>query len=198
MYKAKNIKDFIECQLILENAVSDFNSGKTFSYKTIGIELRKLLCDTKGKKDISIFARMFPGIQMRPLYGYSFPESLKEGLVCLVPMKMNYDGKGGMIASLSLDANCLVYRNEWLDQSVLFQSLTIRNLIRSVSDREGAHSDFDIDSSIAEINGIKMGPEDTHKYLIVAIGEYIGIVIKQIIESQKLREKFSYLFNSNY
>jgi hypothetical protein len=197
MFKSKNIKDFVEAQSILEDGVTNFYSGKTYSYKAVSTELRKLLCDTQGKKDISIFARMFPGVQLRPLSGYSLPESLKDGLVFSLPLESNYDGKGGIRASLVVE-NQFIYRNQWLDQSIAVPDLTIRKLIRSTSDKEGAHSDTDIEVIVQSINAIKIGKEDTYKYLIVAIGEYIGGVCNEIIEKQKLRERFSFLFGSNY
>lgn len=55
MVTDKNLNDLIESRDILTNAVKDFYKNKTFSYKTISVELRKLLCDTQGKKDKSLF-----------------------------------------------------------------------------------------------------------------------------------------------
>jgi len=198
MISEKNVKDLLESEDILRNAVKDFYSGKSYVYKTISIELRKLLCDTQNKKDISLFGLMFPEIKIRALPDYNIPASLKEGLVMSMPLLSNYDGKGGMIATLSLNRSCFVSKEEWLNQDLVNKDMTVGKFIRSISDKEGAHSDTTIDEYIKKINMFVIGNEDTYKYLIVAIGEYIANVIDEISKNTKLRISNEHLFKGNY
>jgi hypothetical protein len=114
------------------------------------------------------------------------------------PLKSQYDGKGGMIAHLSLNQECHITKEEWLNQDIVLPGVTIKKFIKSISDKEGAHSDPDIEEIIKKMNGIKIGKEETYMYVIVAIGEYIAGIIHEIVVKEDLREKFKYLFQKNY
>lgn len=182
MVTEKNLNDLIEAKHIILNAVDDFYHGKSYAYKIVSVELRKILCDTNRKKDVSLFHRLFPDIKFLPISGYSLPDNLKHDAVYSLPLKIQYDGKGVSKASLSLDSSCRISKDEWIKQNIVDSEITIEQFIRSISDKEGAHSDPEIELFIRKVNSLRIGNEETYKYLIVAIGEYIAIIIDKIVE----------------
>jgi len=52
-------------------------------------------------------------------------------------------------------------------------NITIRQLIKSVANKEGAHSDPKYDPTLRFIKSVKLVDQDIHIKFIVAIGEYI-------------------------
>jgi hypothetical protein len=62
---------------------------------------------------------------------------------------------------------------DWLDQPLFNERITIRDLIRSVSDKESVHSDRRYNETLLFTKSVKLSDEDMHKQHIVAIGEYL-------------------------
>lgn len=102
------------------------------------------------------------------------PDSLKEGLVFQMTAEVHFDGKGGSRIKALFD-----YRGApmplatWLDQYLFNAKITIRELIRSVANKESAHSDKKYNDALDLVKSVKLVDEDIHKQHIVAIGEYI-------------------------
>lgn len=155
------------------------------------MQLWLLLCD--GKK--SLVPRIFQNVNLHPLFGYiteeedeeykrKFGHSFKEGLVFQMPAIVTFDGKGGSSIELLFDERRLpIELEEWLDQDLFNQKITIRQLIKSVRNKEAAHSDKDYDDTLAFTKSIKLVNEDIHIKFIVAIGEYVLKFLRIALQS---------------
>jgi len=189
IYKA--IDDLKHSINILEGNIRLFHQGNVSVYRVIAGQLLLLLCDGKN----SLVPRVFQNVKLHPLRGYITKEedeewerksghSIKEGLVFQMPAMVSFNGKGGSrIEALFDERRQPIELEEWLDQDLFNQKITIRQLIKSVRHKEAAHSDKDYDETLKFTKSIKLVNEDIHIKFIVAIGEYILSVLK--IASQR-------------
>ena len=172
MITTKDIDDFLASREVLSTNIEAFHAGKRELYRVVAGELRKLTCDGKS----TLLTRIFPNISMHPIQG-SFsrmPESLRKGLVLHIPSTIESDGRGGSrISSLFNLESQMIPLEDWLDQPLFNERITIRDLIRSVSDKESVHSDRRYNETLLFTKSVKLSDEDMHKQHIVAIGEYL-------------------------
>lgn len=190
MNTLKAVDDFIATEEILTDSIRLFHEGRRESYRTVAVELRKLLCDG----DNSLLARLFSGLQLHPIQGYmnkeqeerwkkKFGRSIQDNLVFQIPATMHFDGKGGSrIVSLFDIKRDTIELEEWLSQPLLNKDITLRKFIRSISDKISAHSDKDYDDTLRLSRSVKLVKEDMHKQLTVAIGEYIIHIIGELMK----------------
>jgi hypothetical protein len=174
----KDLNDFQASGNILAINIEMFHKGNRELYRVIAVELRKLLCD--GKQ--SLLTRLFPLAVLHPLRG-KLPESLKRGLVFHMPAKVEFDGQGGsrIVELFNIKAQPIPLQ-EWLEQDLFSPTVSIKELIRSVADKEGAHSDKEFNDTLKMSQSIKLVDEEIHKQHIVAIGEYILLVVNEAID----------------
>jgi len=177
---SKAVDDLKHSINILEANIRLFHEGNVSVYRVIAGQLWLLLCDGKN----SLVPRIFQTVKLHPLSGYmteeedeeykrKFGHSFKEGLVFQMPAIVSFNGKGGSSIELLFDERRRpIELEEWLDQDLFNQKISIRQLIKSVRNKEAAHSDKDYDDILAFTKSIKLGNEDIHIKFIVAIGEY--------------------------
>lgn len=184
IHKAVNdLKDSIN---ILEANIKVFHEGNISVYKVIAVELWLLLCGGKN----ALIPRVFENVKLHPLWGSitkeqdeeytrEFGHSFKEGLVFQMPAMVRFDGKGGSRIEVLFDERRQpIELEEWLDQDLFNQNITIRQLIKSVRHKESAHSDKNYDETLKFTKSIKLVNEDIHIKFIVAIGEYVLKLLK--------------------
>ena len=189
IYKA--IDDLKHSINILEGNIRLFHDGNISAYRVIAGQLWLLLCDGKN----SLVPRVFQNVKLHPLWGSitkeedeeykrKFGHSMKEGLVFQMPALVSFDGKGGSrIERLFDERRQPIQLEEWLDQDLFNQKISIRQLIKSVRHREAAHSDKDYDETLKFTKSIKLVDEDIHIKFIVAIGEYVLKLLKTALRS---------------
>jgi hypothetical protein len=189
----KSIDDLKHTTNILEANIKVFNEGNISVYRVIAVQLYLLLCD----KNNALIPRIFEKVRLHPVWGSftkeqeeewksSFGHSIKEGLVFQMPAMVRFDGKGGSKIEVLFDERREpIELEEWLNQDLFNQNITIRQLIKSVRDKESAHSDKDYDETLKFTKSVKLVDQDIHIKFIVAIGEYILKMIKITIEGQK-------------
>ncbi len=166
----KAMVDLSASKKIMQSNIKLFHEGHRDSYRVIAGELRKLLCDGKN----SLIPRLFPKAALHPLRGVNLKGSLMEGLVFRMPSRVHFDGKGSpKILELFDPRKKTISIEEWLDQPLFNKDITIRELIRSVADKENAHSDPHYNDTLKFTKSVKLGDEAIHEQHIVAIGEYI-------------------------
>ncbi|MBU1262536.1 hypothetical protein KJ640_06275 [bacterium] len=183
----KAINDLKDSMNILEGNIRLFHQGNISVYRVIAGQLWLLLCDGKN----SLVPRVFQNVKFHPLRGYITKEedeewkrksghSMKEGLVFQMPAMVSFNGKGrSRIEALFDECGQSIKLEEWLDQDLFSQEITIRQLLRSVRNKESAHSDKDYDETLKFTKLIKLVNEDIHIKFIVAIGEYILRILKE-------------------
>lgn len=177
----KRLNDFKDTIIVLEKSIELFYQGYSAFYRVIANQLRLLLCDTQRKKDNSLLPRLFIGVKLHPMRGLLTKEA-KEALPFLhgkgeffqIPAQISFDGKGGSKIEVLFDeGKPRIPLADWLDQGIFNEKITVRELIRSVSDKEAVHSDKDYNETLKTTRSIKLVTEDIHIKFIVAIGEYI-------------------------
>ena len=174
----KSIRDLKASREILKGNLELFDKGNKSAYRVISVELRKLLCDGKN----SLVVRLFPTAALHPHLSYRPGEDLTRLQFQLVG-EWYFDGKGG--ASLERIFNQTVQPlalQEWLEQPFISGTITLKDFIRSVADKEGAHSDKVYNSTLNLARQVKIAREDIVSNLIVGIGRYLLDVIDMAIE----------------
>ncbi len=181
MNRSKAIDDLKDSMNNLESNIRLFHEGNISAYKVVAVQLWFLLCDLEN----SLVPRVFQSVKLHPLWGYmteeeneewkrKFGHSYKEGLVFQMPAIVSFNGKGGSRVELLFDERRRpIELEEWLDQDLFNQKITIRQLIKSVRHKEAAHSDKDYDEVLKFTKSIKLVNEDIHIKFIIAIGEYV-------------------------
>lgn len=103
-----------------------------------------------------------------------FGFSMRNHLVFQMPARVHFDGKGGSKIQILFDERKTpIPLKEWLDQGLFNINITLRQLIKSVTNKEGAHSDPKYDPTLRFTKSVKLVDQDIHIKFIVAIGEYI-------------------------
>ncbi len=181
---------------ILESNIELFHAGKTSMYRVVAAQLRLLLCDYYRGKDISLMPRIFKQVKLHPVRGsmtkeqdeewkQKFGHSFYDGIIFQMPALVSFDGKGGSKVEAVFDERRKpIDLNEWLDQMLFSKEITIRQLIKSVANKESVHSDEDYDKTLITTKSIKLVDEDIHVKFIVGIGEYILKVLKNALDKQ--------------
>lgn len=140
---------------IIEICLDQVDEGQPEFYRVIAAQLRMLLCDTTRLHDevvdISLLPRVFPGIQLQPL---------------------------GRKNSFSHRADPIPL-NDWLDQRVDVEdgSVTLRKLIRHVTDHEG---------------GVHVDPRRVSRKVVTAERDWILEIGRYLVEEdieEKSREE---------
>lgn len=181
MTNNKDLSDFLAARDVLAANIEMFHAGTRELYRVVAAELRKLTCDGKT----TLLSRMFPDIKLHPIRGSQakMPKRLRESLVFHMPSRIRFDGKGGSRITSLFDANAeRIPLEKWCDQPLFNDEITIRQFIRSVSDKESVHSDKNYGDTLLFVKSIKLVSEDIHKQHIVAIGEYILGMMENAIE----------------
>lgn len=179
----KALKDLKAALCIIDDSIDLFRQGRKYSYRVIAAELRLILCDTKP-----LIYKIFKNSAFHPLRGLlaneTIPNSQKKGLVLQIPSLISFDGIGNSrILSLFDEKRDPISIEEWLDQPLFNEYITIRKLIRSVADKEAVHSDKKYDDILLFTKSVKIIDEDLHEQYIVAIGEYVSKSLILILSS---------------
>ncbi len=116
--------------------------------------------------------RLFPDFRLRPLSGNQ--NRIDEHTVLYIPGQVSFDGRGGgslswlfneSAPSLSLD--------EWLQQKLFDFTTTIKDFLRSVADKEGAHSDKSFNTVLRKTKSVVLSDDALASKAILAIGRYV-------------------------
>lgn len=167
--------------------VGAYYGGARHTYRPIAAELRKLLCDTQSRRDISLLPQYFPGIQLHPLVGSQ--SMVDEHSVLYIPSRMSFDGRGGSeMEMLFNESGPMLPVPEWLDQRLFSYNMTLRDFIRSVADKEGAHADKEPNDSLKLTKSVLFpGDETLAAKAIIAIARYIvnGCAVRALVAQER-------------
>jgi hypothetical protein len=168
----KSLHDLEASLAVISSNVTAYYAGNVHAYRPVAVELRKLLCDTQAKTDNSLIKRLYPYFRLRPLSDNQ--NRIDKHTVLYIPGRMSFDGKGGSnmselfneaAPSLSLDA--------WLEQRLFDYATTIREFIRSVADKEGAHSDKSYNPILRKTKSVALANNALVASAILSIGRCV-------------------------
>ncbi len=204
----KTVRDLHETVRILIDTIELCRAGRRHHYQTIAVQLRKLLCDKSRGEDQSLLFRVMPDLKFQ-----AFPDIPSEARD-LIDAGGTMPGKKlvtycpsvicshipGVYALIDEDTARISVR-DWLEQLILcgdttkgiFSTITVRQLIRSVADTIGAHSDLVYNPSLAlgmetKTDGYAEG-EDIFISLTIALGEYVTGEITERLAIQFLKRR---------
>lgn len=154
-----------------DNILAHFQNNR-HSYRPIAVELRKLLCDKRGKKDHSLLFRIYDDIHFHPLKGN--PNMLTEHTVLYIPAMIDLSGNcKGKLSHLFDEGKAPIPIAQWLEQRLFSKQSTIKDFIRSVSDKEAAHSDEDYNDILRKTKSVSLAGPNLTEATIVSIARYI-------------------------
>lgn len=170
---SKSEDDFQASVRVLQGALAMYDSGLKDAYRVVATELRKLLCD----KD-PLLVRVRPNLKLHKLHWTEVLEScpsLAEALEVMVPGQSSISSDGTYHFELMFAKSMMLMEpEEWIRQPFFSPSITIRELIKSVADKEGAHSDPDYNETLVRAKMVKYVRDDSHIPAIVALGDYLA------------------------
>ena len=180
--RKKSVDDLVACYNQLKDSIKLYHAGRTDQYRNAAVQMRILIFDKRN----SLLPRLFPDIELHPLICYEedqgfekeFGYSRIEKTVFRVPAHIDFDGKGGAVVSnLFNEQGERIAIDEWLAQPLFNKNITLFDFVRSVSDKESAHSDKFYNDVLIQTKSAKLASIESHKAFIIAIGEYITRVI---------------------
>lgn len=174
---------------ILRDSLTLYNQGRSAQYRVLAGELWKLLGDKTP-----LILRLFPAFKLHPLVGgtntsgvgsHSPLDEISSILGpshFIIPGHITFDGKGGSkIHDFFNETIDPIKIDLWLNQKLFRDMITIRQLIKSIRDKESAHADPEYHEDLDVTRAVKLPDGNSHEKAIVAIGQY---VLKMIIQTQ--------------
>jgi len=181
----KSRRDLVASRNVIDANVEQFHRGYRDVYRPIATELRKLFCDRSTRP---LVPRLFPTARLHPTRLYQPGEDLTH-LAYQMPFEMESTENGLVITEIFQRNRTPLPVTQWLDQPLLNASATLREVILSVADKEGAHSDPGYNDTLRLLRGMRLGGgeelrgEELIGPFIVAIGEYVLSVLDMAISS---------------
>ena len=180
----KSLHDLEASLAVISSNVTAYRAGNVHAYRPVAVELRKLLCDTQAKTDNSLIKRLFPDFRLRPLAGSQ--KRIDDHTVLYIPGQMSFDGRGGgSLSELFNESAPSLLLDEWLEQKLFDSTTTIRSFIRSVADKEGAHSDKSYNAVLGKTKSVVLAKAALAAETIQAIGRYLvkALAIRMVNDS---------------
>jgi hypothetical protein len=168
----KAATDFLATVAILEANIRLFHEGLRDTYRVVATELRKLLCDGRS----TLLPRVFADVRFHKFHWTSILErtpSLAEGLQILLPGELEVRNGRHRFRLKFANTKEQMTLDAWLDQPFLGPDLTVREFIRSVANKEGAHADPKYNETLARAKSVKYCSDESHLHCIVGLAEYL-------------------------
>ena len=172
MQLSKSEGDFRASLSVLDANLDLYRRGTVDAYRVVATELRNLLCDRDP-----LLSRVCPGLRLHKLHWTAVLEaspSLANGLEHMMPGRLTVRPDGSsQFELLFARSHELLDVASWIRQPCLSPKITVRELIKSVADKEGAHSDPDFNETLVRAKLVTYVSNDSHIPVITAIGEYV-------------------------
>jgi hypothetical protein len=157
---------------VMAASIGNYRTGVTASYRVVATELRKLLCDRNP-----LLPRIRPRLRLHKLHWTQVLEgcpTLADGLEVMMPGRLCVSASGDSYFELLFAKSTeLMAVEDWIQQPFFSPSITVRDLIKSVADKEGAHSDPDFNETLIRSKLVKYAHNESHMIAVIAIGEYL-------------------------
>jgi hypothetical protein len=193
MTESKAIDDLKATLNLLRDYIESYHQGKQYHYLGIAVQLRKLCCDTQRGAENSLLPKVLQGLTWHPIYESDSKwlnelrtreSDPKARLILASPVVFSTGSPG--VHSVVDETLSPISLSPWLDQVIYYGEtidgtcgeVTIRELIRSTADKEGAHSDEDYNDTLRVVRGAFTnsqfhGQEMIYISMLVRLGEYV-------------------------
>ena len=168
---SKSEEDFRASLRILAKAIDDYFGGFEDAYRTVATQLRMLLCDRNP-----LLPRVRPNLGLHKLHWTEVLEgmpSLAEKMTFMMPGDLTVSNGSGYFELIFAKSEILLSVKDWVNQPFFSPEITVREFIRSVADKEAAHSDPDYNDTLVQAKMVKYVQQESHMPGIVAIGQYL-------------------------
>ena len=175
-------QDYEYCLKLIEDCLAQIIDGKYWYIKTLSTELYTLLID-RGNKKGPLVLEILPELKLHPLFGSisedGRPSPMDEIRKIIGQTGMIYPGmvsfKNGKVTpkwvfDVRHPAIPLV---DWLQQPLLSYEITIFQLIKSVRNKIGAHSDIEYDSTLSKTRFFKIVDYEIDLLGLLSIAEHV-------------------------
>lgn len=189
----KSLNDLEASFSVIVSNIRDYYTKNKHAYRPVAVELRKLLCDTSRGSDVSLLKRIFPDFRLKPLRGLQ--EKMDKHTVLYIPGVIYSDGKGvaKVFELINENAESLPI-DAWLKQRVVDSSTTMHDLIRSVADKEGAHSDKTYNGVLTKTKTVKLSENwSLCDQFIIVVARYIIKSVAIYMLNKDIREVSKYI-----
>jgi len=189
MMESFKLKQDYEYSLkIIEDSIAQILNGKYWFIKALSTELYTLLID-RGNKKGPLILEVLPDLVLHPVFGSRTKEGKSSSLVqireLIGPTGIIYPGmvsfKNGKATpkwlfdirqpALSLE--------DWLQQPLLSHEITIYQLIKSVRNKIGAHSDVEYDATLSRTRFFKIVDYEIDLLGLVSIAGHLLKMVRQ-------------------
>jgi len=167
----KSLNDLEASLAVILSNVTAYYGGNLHAYRPVAVELRKLLCDTRSGSDNSLAERLFPRFCLHPLSGNQ--SKIDEFTALYIPGKIRFDNRrGSSLSALFNEGAATLPLDKWLQQKMFDASTTMKEFIRSVADKEAAHSDKSYNAILGKTKSVILSDDTLTAKSIVMIGRY--------------------------
>ena len=180
--EGKSLRDLDAAISNISRSLQAYYAGDPYAYLPVAVELRKLLCEQKPERDESLVLRDNPRFALHPLARSSLPIDGPNVFLFRGPIRL--DGRySGSLGPLFDEAQPVMPLDVWRQQLVS-QDITIRDLIKSVADKEAAHSDKNGNATLGLLQSVRYGggagADAEH---IASIGHYIlrNLLVRRLL-----------------
>lgn len=165
------VRNFKNLKLSLKN----FESGEKDVYTMIAVILRTLLAEKTP-----LILKAFPYLKFAPLKETAY--KINEHTCLYVSHELFSKD------IFDLDDNKELELKDWLCQNILNEEITIGELIKSVADKEAAHSDDYYNETLIITNNVCISKDVAlHADFIWIVGKYIFNILEQEINIDKIK-----------
>jgi len=199
MEQFKSKVDFERALNIIEDCCKLVFQGKIDHWVSVAVQLYILLID-RGNKKGPLVEAFYPNITFHPILGYQ-PNDAKFAISKLNefhgPDNTLYPGKirvknGKFYPIYVFDERAVpILRKEWLNQPYISGKITIKELLKSVRNKEGAHSDEKYDETLVKTRFFMIAGISIDVIGIASIGEYIVKRIRSMNPSNQVYGYFN-------
>jgi len=172
---------------LIEDCLTQIIDGKYWYIKTLSTELYTLLID-RGNKKGPLILEILPDFKLHPVFGSisenGRPSPIDEIWKVLGPTGMIYPGKvsfknGKATPKWMFDIRQpAIPLEDWLQQPLLSHEITIYQLIRSVRNKIGAHSDVKYDSTLSRTRFFKIVDYEIDLLGLLSVAEHLQNMVR--------------------
>jgi len=177
MVRDKTASDFLAALEVIDTSLEAFHQRKRQMYRPLATELRKLLCDGAS----TLLPRVFENVQFHKLESTEQIEQVPSPRL----MPSYFTSTVLFITDQVTRSTLRLARSgarlgveAWLEQPFMTPQITIREFIRSVADKEGAHADPSANDTLQLAGSIHYGADQSQAHEIAAIAEYIAEFVR--------------------
>ncbi len=164
--------DFKNSLMLLRTYLESYEKGDILMYLPMAVELRKLICD----KEPSLLSRVIPEIKLYKLHTVDLfernPNPLS-GLEHMMPGRLNLSRNPPTFNLLFTPTREKMELKSWTSQLFFNEGITIRELIKSVADKEAAHSDEKYNDTLLHCQKWTFNDTSCHVLGIYGISRFV-------------------------